>query len=152
MDPRKKAYMQTFLFICVILGFSIAAFVFSLPMPGNAPIFPRMAACALFLFSLALLIQTISHYRAGADPEQEASSWKSLKNPMGVMLLLILYAVGFRYVGFYTTSLLETIALMFYMGIRFWKTIVLVSAILMVFLYGLFTLALHVPMPYGFLM
>jgi len=63
----------------------------------------------------------------------------------------VVYALGFKYIGFYVTTFVVTVVLMLYMGIRSMKTMILVVVVLLAFLYGLFTMQLKVPMPQGIL-
>lgn len=151
MDQDKKAYRQSIGVSLVIMAFAIAAFVFSLPMPGNAPIFPRMAAGFLFLCALGLLIGTVLREKRGEAPEVAAVDFGAMQSPLVTLALVIVYALGFKYIGFYVTTFVITIALMLYMGIRSVKTMAIVVAVLMIFLYGLFTMQLKVPMPQGLL-
>ena len=151
MEKDKKAYRQSMGVALVIMAFAVAALVLSLPMPGNAPIFPRMAAGFLFLCALGLLVQTIQRQKRGEEPETKALEREALESPLVTLALVVMYALGFRYIGFYVTTFGITVALMAYMGIRSVKTMALVTVVLLVFLYGLFTMQLKVPMPHGIL-
>lgn len=151
MDQEKKAYRQSIAVSLVIMAFALAAIYFSLPMPGNAPIFPRMAAGFLFLCALGLLVGTVLRKKKGEAPETAAVDFGAMQSPLVTLVLVIAYAVGFKYIGFYVTTFVITIALMLYMGIRSVKTIGLVVIVLTAFLYGLFTMQLKVPMPHGLL-
>lgn len=151
MDQEKKAFRQSIGVSLVIMAFAAAALIFSLPMPGNAPIFPRMAAGFLFLCSLGLLIGAVIRRNKGEAPELAAVDFGAMQSPLVILALVIVYAIGFKYIGFYVTTLVITIALMVYMGIRSVKTIGIVAGVLLIFLYGLFTLQLKVPMPNGLL-
>ncbi|MGN0371263.1 MAG: tripartite tricarboxylate transporter TctB family protein [Enterocloster sp.] len=151
MDQEKKAYRQSIAVSLVIMAFALAAIYFSLPMPGNAPIFPRMAAGFLFLCALGLLAGTMLRKKKGEAPETAAVDFGAMQSPLVTLVLVIAYAVGFKYIGFYVTTFVITIALMLYMGIRSVKTIGLVVIVLTAFLYGLFTMQLKVPMPHGLL-
>lgn len=151
MDNKKKAYRQSIGVSLVIMAFAVAAMVFSLPMPGNAPIFPRMAAGFLFLCALGLLVGTLGRQKRGEEPETAALEMEALQSPLVTLALVVAYALGFRYIGFYVTTFVITIVLMLYMGIRSVKTMALVAVVLLAFLYGLFTMQLKVPMPRGIL-
>ena len=70
-----------------------------------------------------------------------------MMNPLMALGLILLYALGFQYVGFYVTTFVVTTLLMLFMGIRSVRTMVLVEVILLVFLYWLFSVQLKVPMP-----
>ena len=151
MDQEKKAYRQSICVTLAIMAFAAAAIFFSLPMPGNAPIFPRMAAGFLFLCALGLLIGTLLRKKRGEAPETAAVDFSAMQSPLVTLALVVVYALGFKYIGFYVTTFVITIALMVYMGVRSVKTIAIVVAVLMIFLYGLFTMQLKVPMPQGLL-
>ena len=151
MDQDKKAFRQSVCVAVVIMAFAAAAFVLSFPMPGNAPIFPRMASAFLFICGLGLLIEALNRKKKGEKSETPAVDFSAMQSPAVVFLIVVAYALGFRYVGFYTTTLVVTLALMLFMGVRSVKTLALVTVILLVFLYVLFTMQLGVPMPYGFL-
>ena len=151
MDQDKKAFRQSVCVAVVIMAFAAAAFVLSFPMPGNAPIFPRMASAFLFICGLGLLIEALNRKKKGEKSETTAVDFSAMQSPAVVFLIVVAYALGFRYVGFYTTTLVVTLALMLFMGVRSVKTLALVTVILLVFLYVLFTMQLGVPMPYGFL-
>lgn len=151
MDQDKKAFRQSVCVAVVIMAFAAAAFVLSFPMPGNAPIFPRMASAFLFICGFGLLIEALNRKKKGEKSETPAVDFSAMQSPAVVFLIVVAYALGFRYVGFYTTTLVVTLALMLFMGVRSVKTLALVTVILLVFLYVLFTMQLGVPMPYGFL-
>lgn len=151
MDQEKKAFRQSIGVSLVIMAFAAAAFIFSLPMPGNAPIFPRMAAGFLFLCALGLLAGTIIRRNKGEAPEVAAVDFGAMESPAVTLVLVVLYAIGFKYIGFYVTTLVIAVALMVYMGIKSVKTIAIVAGVLLIFLYGLFTMQLKVPMPNGLL-
>lgn len=151
MDQEKKAFRQSIGVSLVIMAFAAASFLFSLPMPGNAPIFPRMAAGFLFLCALGLLIGAITRKNKGRAFEMTAVDFRNMDSPLVTLGLVILYALGFKYIGFYVTTLVISVALMRYMGIRSVKTVGIVAGVLLMFLYGLFTMQLKVPMPKGLL-
>lgn len=147
MDQEKKAFRQSICVSVIIMAFSVAAFLFSLPMPGQAPIFPRMAAAFLFLCGLGLLIGSIRRRNKGEPADVPAVDFSKLQSPFITLALMVVYALGFRYVGFYVTTAVITLALMLFMGIRSIRTLVLVEVVLLAFLYFLFTIELKVPMP-----
>ena len=151
MEKDKKAYRQSIGVSLAIMAFAVAAMVLSLPMPGNAPIFPRMAAGFLFLCALGLLVGTVQRQKRGQAPETAALEWEKLESPLATLALVVVYALGFKYIGFYVTTFVVTVVLMLYMGIRSMKTMILVVVVLLAFLYGLFTMQLKVPMPQGIL-
>lgn len=152
MKPDKRSYHQSVIVSVVIMGFALTAFLFSIPMPGNAPIFPRMASIFLFLCGLALLIDAVRRNKEGREPHTEAVDFSKLGSPLVIFVLAVVYALGLQYIGFYVTTLAVVIIAMTYMGIRSVKVIALVNVILLAFLYWLFTIQLSVPMPRGILM
>ena len=147
MDQEKRALRQEICVSVIIMAFAVTAFVLSLPMPGQAPIFPRMASAFLFLCGLGLLIGTLLRHKKGLPAETPAVEPSTMANPLIAFVIILIYALGFQYVGFYVTTFVVTTLLMLFMGIRSVKTWALVEGILLVFLYWLFTVQLSVPMP-----
>ncbi|MGN0974638.1 MAG: tripartite tricarboxylate transporter TctB family protein, partial [Gemmiger sp.] len=99
-NKEKKAYRQSIAVAVVIMAFAAAAFLLSLPMPGNAPIFPRMASAFLFACGLGLLISAVRRRKRGEKPETPAVDFSTLQSPLVIFLLVVVYALGFKYVGF----------------------------------------------------
>lgn len=152
MDQDKKAYRQSLWVAGIVMAFALAAFLFSLPMPGNAPVFPRMASGFLFFCGGALMVGSVRRHRRGEAPEVEAVPLSALRSPASTLGIAVLYVLGFKYIGFYVSTLAMVVGYMLYMGIRSVKTIAMVTGILLVFLYWLFTIQLGVPMPRGILL
>ncbi|RGX53625.1 MULTISPECIES: tripartite tricarboxylate transporter TctB family protein [Anaerotruncus] len=151
MDQDKKAYRQSLCVAGVIMAFALAAFLLSLPMPDHAPIFPRMASAFLFACGAGLMVGAVRRHRKGLPPETPAVDFGEMQSPLILLLLVVVYALGFKYVGFYVTTLVIVVASMLHMGIRSVKTIALVTVILLAFLFWLFTIQLGIHMPQGIL-
>ena len=151
MDQDKKAYRQSLCVAGVIMAFARAAFLLSLPMPDHAPIFPRMASAFLFACGAGLMVGAVRRHRKGLPPETPAVDFGEMQSPLILLLLVVVYALGFKYVGFYVTTLVIVVASMLHMGIRSVKTIALVTVILLAFLFWLFTIQLGIHMPQGIL-
>ena len=151
MDQDKKAYRQSLCVAGVIMAFALAAFLLSLPMPDHAPIFPRMASAFLLACGAGLMVGAVRRHRKGLPPETPAVDFGEMQSPLILLLLVVVYALGFKYVGFYVTTLVIVVASMLHMGIRSVKTIALVTVILLAFLFWLFTIQLGIHMPQGIL-
>lgn len=118
MDQDKKAYRQSLCVAGVIMAFALAAFLLSLPMPDHAPIFPRMASAFLFACGAGLMVGAVRRHRKGLPPETPAVDFGEMQSPLILLLLVVVYALGFKYVGFYVTTLVIVVASMLHMGIR----------------------------------
>lgn len=68
-----------------------------------------------------------------------------------MLALLILYVLAVIYIGFYISTPAMLVIYMYFMGIRNIKTILITTAVVMAFVYCLFTLQLGVPLPAGIL-
>ena len=152
MEEYKKAYLQERIVYLVIIAFGIAALLLSIPMPGSAPVFPRIASTFVLIMGILLMRQSFSNEKKEVKPEVAALNVEKIQSPAVIFLLTIGYAIGFRFLGFYVTTLIVVTLEAIFMGIRSVKVIILVDAILVVFLYWLFTLQLGVMLPNGILM
>ena len=144
MEEYKKAYLQERIVYLVIIAFGIAALLLSIPMPGSAPVFPRIASTFVLIMGILLMRQSFSNEKKEVKPEVAALNVEKMQSPAVIFLL--------RFLGFYVTTLIVVTLEAIFMGIRSVKVIILVDAILVVFLYWLFTLQLGVMLPNGILM
>lgn len=147
----KRAYKQDIVSGIVIVLIGSLAFVLSLDMPGNAPIFPRLVSFILVFLGGLLSLSSMIKMKKGVPAMVQAIELYKLKGPVFVFLLLLLYIFAVIYIGFYISTPIMLIGYMYLLGIRNTKTIVITTVVLMIFIYCLFTMQLGVPLPSGVL-
>lgn len=111
-------------------------------LDGGAEIFPRAVAILLIIASTANLIRT----RGKGEVRFSAPV-----RVLGVILLVIAYAILMNFVGFFATTFLFVIALMLFLNYRKWIVILSVAVGTVVFTYIVFIKIFLIPLPTGFL-
>ncbi|MGE4354400.1 MAG: tripartite tricarboxylate transporter TctB family protein [Oscillospiraceae bacterium] len=142
---NSQLYKRNIALAVVTIVLAAAAFAMTFNMPGQAPYMPRIVTTALFALGAGMLIRdTVRLYKCKDRKEYEPQ-----KNSPAVVSVsfLIAYLIGFKYIGFYVTTLIIITAYMYYMNIRSAKTIAITAGIMIVFLYLLFTVGLSVTFP-----
>lgn len=146
---NKRVYKQDIIAGVVIILLGISAFVMALSMPGNASMFPKIVSSGLMILGVLLILTSMDKIKKNVDTEEKAASIGEFKSPVMVLGLLILYVLGVIYIGFYISTPIMLVCYMFFMGIKNIKTILVTTAVVMIFVYCLFTMQLGVPLPAG---
>ncbi len=132
------------LWICI--G-SLATLPFgSFHRPGPA-FLPFWAGVLLGAMSLALFVKSFL-------PAQRSSlkfSFHALKKPVLALVILIVYAVAFRFLGLFACNFLFMIFMVLLMEKKHWYVAVGIGIITSFGFYCLFSLWLRVPLPHGIL-
>lgn len=148
---NKRVYRQDIVTAIVIIIVGLAAFTLAQVMPGKASMFPSVVSSALMALGVLIIIDSIVKIKKDRPTEETAASIGELKSPVIVLALLILYVLAVVHIGFYISTPVMLVCYMFFMGIRNIKTILITTAVVMAFVYCLFTLQLGVPLPAGIL-
>ncbi|MBR1919219.1 MAG: tripartite tricarboxylate transporter TctB family protein [Spirochaetales bacterium] len=135
--------------VAIVIG--VAAFVLSLEMPGRASLFPKLVSALFCILGLSLILTSYARIRSGSESTKPLLTLELFKGPVMVFAILIAYVVVMVNVGFYVTTPFMLILYMRLLGIRSWRTVLLVTVIVMLFIFGLFSFALDIPLPEGFL-
>lgn len=113
----------------------------------GAEFLPRLYSILLILFGLILLVQAVVKKDSEEkDDEQKPSTYIYGLSTIAIVLLYILIL---PYVGFYISTILAMLALLYFSKVR--KVLVLVSVPLgvILFIYVVFEILLKVPVPTG---
>lgn len=135
--------------VFIVLG--IVAFIFAFQMPGRASMFPKFVSILFFILGIVLASVSINKLRKGCESGKSPISIEVFKSPFMVFALLLVYVLVMKTVGFYATTPFMLILYMRVMGIKSWRTTVITTLVVMVFVFGLFTFALDIPLPQGLL-
>lgn len=148
---NRRVYKQDIIAGAVVILIGIAAFVLALDMPGKAPMFPKIVSSGLVILGGLLIVTSIYKMNQDIPTEEKASSLEEFKYPVIVLGMLVLYVLAVIHIGFYIATPVMLVCYMYFMGIRNKKTILITTAVVMVFVYCLFTMQLGVPLPAGLL-
>ncbi len=133
----------------VLLAFAAGAYLISFDFPEGANTFPQLLASATGFFAILVLIMDLRRARSEATPK--ISSKGSTTKAYATYLLAVLYVFGIQIIGFFVSSVLVSIILMAYMGVRKISTYAISLICMMLFYFVLFDRFLHVPLPHGML-
>lgn len=129
----------------------------SLSMTMLGAIFPRTIGAILIGLSMIQVVRALAGRGGQRSGESaEASNEEGLVRRLGLVLVMVAWAIVFPLVGFVATSLVAAIALVFLAEhentpVAIWiLRIAVVSAMVMAF-YWLMTRVLYIPMPRGLL-
>lgn len=135
--------------VSFVLG--VVAFVLALDMPGRASMFPKFVGVLFCILGAVLAINNAIKLIKGAESTKTPIDFKVFKSPFMVFALLIVYVFVMKTVGFYVTTPFMLIIYMRLMGVKSWRTTIISTLVVMLFVFGLFTFALDIPLPEGFL-
>ena len=158
---KKQKDLVTFL---VIFGMGTFLYIRSVDFPLGAKAFPQVIIISVLVLTVVMIARSFLPARKTAksetepsvgqgDEEQERSASTRLKTqPAVVLAAMIAYVALINVLGFFVTSILFVPGLIYYMGLRSWRAVLLPSVVLLVFVYVLFVTQLRVPLPTGILM
>ena len=104
-----------------------------------------MAVCAI-----GLVMTLAGKVSAAAKHDQQATS--KLAKFCFTFLGAVAYALAIPFLGFYASSIVFVLMLMFLLGSRSWLAMILTALGTIVLLYVVFSMFLHVPLPRGLFM
>ncbi len=121
-------------------------------MPQRSGVFPIFTAVGVILLSLGIIARTFFV----KDPRLVGNvkfdfSYTAMK-PIYVMIVAVAYSFAVFKIGFYVSSIVFYFIATYMVGLRNYKLILIVAAILFPFTYLFFTVGLGANLPKGILM
>lgn len=146
--------------ISAIIGmaFSLICFLdtFTFKQFKNVPVgpeaFPRALAVGLFLCCLALLVTNLKTTEANKAPAPTLSlkdAW--IRNALLALVVITVYALLWEPVGFLIVTPFALFALIYLMGKRQWRLMIIVSVAAPIVVWALFRYLLGITLPMGVL-
>ena len=114
-------------------------------------LFCYITAGTLALLSVILILMSVSPKSRAAAAEAPATPWQPLIRGLFCTAIACAYAALAGVLGFFASTVLTMIVLLFFFGVRNWYGILLFLVVIMGFLYLFFVKALKVVMPDGLL-
>ena len=138
--------------LLTVISFMLA--VQSFNYPPDSSDFPRFLTVLMTVFAAAL---TCKSYLKLKEEQTDNVSFKELfeKQKMSALVFLgtIIYVVGIKYIGYFSSSIIFLIGSMaFFSKKRNWKVMVLSTIGFLLVVYALFVWFLNLRMPQGLLM
>lgn len=148
---NRRYYRQNVVAGLIVMAVAAAAFGFSFGMPGHAPVFPRIASTLLFVLGTILAVTSGLGMNREGETQRKPVEFSSFINPLYSLILMVAYVVGVHFLGFYTATALMLLVYMYHLGIRSVKTMAVVTLVVCVAVFFVFSLQLEVPLPRGIL-
>lgn len=133
--------------ICILLG--ILTLVYSSSFPGQAADFPRLLSMVLVALGGLLLGRTYTSFKNKKSKSIEKMDFKNIKKVGLIALLFIIYYMVLETLGYIIPTFLITFLTIFVLKYKKLKTNLILSAILSVSLYLIFTFLFQVKLPHG---
>jgi putative tricarboxylic transport membrane protein len=140
------------------MGSSAAAFIVTLGfkkfknVPVGPDFFPRWLAVGLFICSAVLLIQALRVKPAHDTPAPTLSLFdRGMRRLLIGVALIVAYAVSWNFLGFIAATPLGLFVLMFLLGLRRYRVMILFSVSATIVIFCAFRYLLGITMPLGLL-
>jgi hypothetical protein len=117
----------------------------SMRFPPGAGTFPQLMLIITIVFSIVVLVQDIRKKPA------VGSAGAGRLRPYVVFALAAVYGLAIEMVGFFTSSVVFGLVMMYYLGVRRIASYVVAICAMTLFYYVVFDRFLHVPLPKGVL-
>lgn len=131
-------------FIIIIL--SLGLYRVSIEFPKGADIFPQVALGSMIFLAVILIILDLKKKQQNSKPQGRKTGWL---RPYLIFALTTLYIVSITSIGFFVSTCIFIVVIMFYLGLRKLLNYVITLMVIVVFYYLLFIRLLHVPLPQG---
>lgn len=145
-SPRKRRFLGNIVVSCtfIALAFFFAVIASGFPAEEAGPeIIPYLWCLLLAIFSGFILIRA---WREKTEPDPQSGRLDMLARFIGATLA---YLIGMQLVGYYLTTFIFLIAVIYFLGYRKYVTLFAVAGGWVLFAYLVFQRMLYVPFPVG---
>ena len=134
------------IFLFILAYFETYNFNFS-----KSRIFPRIVLITLLLLTVIFIFETIKNYKNKEEKviKYKKRNYKDLKTLLHMFLAIFLYIASISYIGFYLSSYVFIVFMMFFLQFKNIPRLLLISSLSLFFIYISFALILKVPTPKG---
>ncbi|MDR1862782.1 MAG: tripartite tricarboxylate transporter TctB family protein [Treponema sp.] len=140
------------------MGFSATAFIMTLSfrkfknVPVGPEFFPRYLAAGLFICSAVLLIQALqAKFRNGAAAPTISLKDNGMRRLLLGVVIIVAYALCWELLSFVIATPFALFALMFLLGLRRYRVMILFSCGATIVIFSAFRFFLGIDMPMGLL-
>lgn len=164
MDVKKRKIIEELMFNIVFLAVNMFFFIYSMRYSGirdttlGTGTFPRIILVLLMIFSVINLIRTAIRYMErhkkelkDIDEKQNSINIAVMKRFLLAFLLLIIYYMLIKFVGFVVPTIIFIILMMILLSQKVNRSIFIFSVLATIILYVSFRILLKVPLPTGFM-
>lgn len=134
----------------------ILFFLNSSDLPRETTLFPLLCSAGMIIMSIPVFInglkKTVSSAQMSSEERKRAPlSWSNVKIPLLTFLMVVVYAFCISHIGFFVSTFVFMMSLMYLQQYRKLKNMLLVTVGFEVLVYLIFVLELHLRLPSGIL-
>jgi hypothetical protein len=132
---------------------SVSLLVMTLDFNPGTTAYPRIVLGTLLLMSIAICIKSVINTENNDErtPDESILSIKIVKYPFIVFGVIVIYVLSIMYIGFFVSTGLMTIFMLYFMKIRKVRTYIFTVVGIILFVHLLFGVQLNVNLPSGIL-
>jgi len=146
----KKKIHEDIIICLVVYAFCAFMFITGQSMHfEDSKYFPFICVGVMCVLNTVLLIHTLRFSRAATAEEMEKANmikWNEIRFPLLIWLVLLAYVVIYDFFGFYVSTVVLSVALLWLLKARNWKLLVFLPVGLVAGVYVLFEIILKVPL------
>lgn len=152
MSKEYKEFIFSLVLSLTSLLLTIQSFCYS----EESSVFPRFITALMTFFAVLLSVKNYAAVRksnnSGSKEKSLIESIKQQKMPCVIFCATLLYLLGIRFLGYFSSTVIFLVSCMIFLGKRKnWKVIVLSTSGFLLVVYALFVWFLNLKMPHGFL-
>jgi hypothetical protein len=145
-----KDRIASILLLCLAIGVFIASGNFR----AESAAFPRMISIVMALASIMMFLRTLSFKKnlpppVASDPNIDNTFFRNIPNFFISISVILAYLVTIRYLGYFTSTFIMIIAMVFLLGYRDYRMIAYSTAGFLIGVYVIFILIFNRPLPRG---
>ncbi|MDV2885516.1 tripartite tricarboxylate transporter TctB family protein [Alkalihalophilus pseudofirmus] len=132
----------------IFIVFALFTFLWSFRFPEGSELWPQFFSVVLILLAIGLIFDTFKN--PNREDESEGTITSSEYKVLGMIAVSILvYMTLLNIVGFSISTIFLIGGLLWYLGYRYLKKVVLISIVSSILITTIFQFLLNVPLPQG---
>ena len=152
----KRVIHEDLLMSAFFILIGLLFFLNSSELPSETTRFPLLCAAGMIIMSIPIFVRGVKKTIASAQMTQEERDkvplrWSNVKIPLLTFLMVVAYACCSSHIGFFVSTFVFMMALLFLQQYRKPVNMVLVTVGFEVLVYLIFVLELHLRLPKGIL-
>lgn len=144
---NKKKFGEDTYVGAAMIALSAIIILLSHNMPAAPKRFPLIVAAVLVFCGALVIVRSVKKTQSAEETENGAFQWKECKYSLGLLALIIVYALLMEWITFFPATMIIIPVFMLFLRVRKWWVIVLTDVLTTAFVYWLFVVQLSIRLP-----